>query len=224
MVADGTERKGRGVRVRHLAGRFRHTPAGRTVRRWLSAVLPYRRMRGERLDAEYAAGRWDYLRSSSELARFSVVAGYCHHLRPGGRILEVGCGEGILQEKLDPRHYARYVGVDVSAEAVARAAPRASGTVAFVRADAAVWEPGETFDLVVFNECLEYFDDPVALVRRYERFLDPGGLFLVSMFVGVDTVRAKRIWKRLEAVYPVRDQTRVTNHAGLSWTIKVLAP
>jgi 2-polyprenyl-3-methyl-5-hydroxy-6-metoxy-1,4-benzoquinol methylase len=197
------------------------------VRRGLSLVLPYRRMRGgrEKMDSDYAHGKWDYLRGLGELGRFSILVGYCHFLKPGGRILEIGCGEGILQERLDPARYSRYVGVDVSAEAIQRAAGNEKTT--FVCADATVWQPTEeekTFDLIVFNECLEYFDDPLAVVRRYEPALAPGGTFLVSMFTGVETARTVRIWRWLEAVYTVEDATRVTNKAGLSWILKVLKP
>lgn len=209
--------------------RLRHSRPARAARRWLSLILPYRKMTGgrERLDAEYARGSWDYLRSLGELGRFSVLAGYCHYLKPGGRILEIGCGEGILQERLDPARYSRYVGVDVSAEAIGRAQarePGSDGRTAFVCADAAAWEPGETFDLIAFNECLEYFDDPLGLVRRYEPALAPDGAFLVSMFAGLDTTRTRRIWRWLEEAYPVEDVTRVTNRAGLTWVLKVLRP
>ena len=205
---------------------LRHTRPARAARRWLSRVLPYRTMEGgrERLDAQYARGSWDYLRSLDEFARFSVLAGYCHYLKPGGRILEIGCGEGILQERLDPARYARYVGVDISEEAIRRALARSNGRTAFVCADAAAWEPGEAFDLIAFNECLEYFDDPVGLVRRYEPSLAPDGAFLVSMFAGLDTTRTRRIWRWLEEVYEVADATRVTNRKGLTWVLEVLRP
>lgn len=199
----------------------------KAVRRGLSLVLPYRKMRGgrEKMDSDYAHGKWDYLRGVEELGRFSILVGYCHFLKPGGRILEIGCGEGILQERLDPARYSRYMGVDISAEAVSRATARAGdGKTAFLCADAAVWQPEGTFDLVVFNECLEYFDDPLAVVRRYEPALAPGGAFLVSMFTGVETARTLRIWKWLESAYAVEDSTRVTNKAGISWILKVLKP
>jgi len=197
------------------------------VRRGLSLVLPYRKMRGgrEKMDSDYAHGKWDYLRGIGELGRFSILVGYCHFLKPGGRILEIGCGEGILQERLDRTRYSRYVGVDVSAEAVDRATARGGDDrTAFVCADAALWQPEETFDLIVFNECLEYFDDPLAVVRHYEPALAPDGAFLVSMFTGVETARTLRIWKWLESVYSVEDATRVTNKAGISWILKVLKP
>jgi SAM-dependent methyltransferase len=198
----------------------------KAVRRGLSLVLPYRKMRGgrEKMDSDYAHGKWDYLRGIGELGRFSILVGYCHFLKPGGRILEIGCGEGLLAERLDPRRFSRYLGVDIAEEALRRAAARADDRVRFVCADAALWQPEETFDLVVFNECLEYFDDPLAVVRRYEPALAPGGAFLVSMFTGVETARTLRIWRWLESVYAVEDATRVTNKAGISWILKVLKP
>src|SRR5262245_51695956 len=54
----------------------------------------------ERWDEEYASGRWDVMRRSDELARYSVLAGYLRRLHPRGRVLDVGCGEGILLEHL----------------------------------------------------------------------------------------------------------------------------
>ena len=194
------------------------------LRRALSRFLPYHKMRGgqTKMDADYAHGKWDYLRGIEELGRFSILVGYCQYLKPRGRILEIGCGEGILQGRLDPDRYSRFVGVDISAKAIQRTRPDEKTT--FVRADAVDWQPVEVFDLIIFNECLEYFDDPLALVRHYESSLAPDGAFLVSMFQGVETARTARIWKWLESVYAVEDITRVTNRAGWTWILKVLRP
>ena len=66
---------------------------------WLSTILPYRPLDGRRkvLEAEYSRGVWDYLSGVEELTRFSVVVGYCHYFHKNGSILEIGCGEGLLQ-------------------------------------------------------------------------------------------------------------------------------
>ncbi len=205
---------------------FTTKPVINLWKRWLSIILPYQPMKGGRavLDSEYSRGKWDYLRDLDELSRFSVIVGYCHHLKPAGTILEIGCGEGILQERLCPSGYARYVGVDVSEEAIRRAAHKQNEKTCFVREDASIYSSEERFDLIVFNECLEYFDDPLGAVRRYERFLEQDGFYIVSMFAGIDTLRTRRIWKALESAYTPAAETRVSTKPGYSWIIKVFTP
>jgi 2-polyprenyl-3-methyl-5-hydroxy-6-metoxy-1,4-benzoquinol methylase len=195
-------------------------------KRAVSSVKPYQPMDGGRelLDRQYATGVWDYLRGLEELSRFSVIAGYCHYLKNQGSILEIGCGEGLLPERFDGAKYSRYVGVDISAEAVRRAAARENAKTSFITADAAVYVTAERFDVIVFNECLEYFSDPLSVVRRYEPFLREHGIFIVSMFVGLDTARTSRIWRSLGAVYTPRAVTRVTNEDRYTWIIKVFSP
>jgi SAM-dependent methyltransferase len=197
-------------------------------------LLPYRSMPASRqlLNDQYRKGKWDYLWSLSEFARFSVVAGYCRLLRPGGSVLEVGCGEGVLQDRMDQSSYRKYVGIDLSDDAIQRAQARVQSTAAsgrllpvtFVVANALAYVPAETFDVIVFNESLEYFTDPVAAVRRYEGFLTGDGIFIVSIFRGPDTMRWKRIWRRLAHVYTTDDSTSVTNKSGMTWDIRVLSP
>lgn len=188
-----------------------------------STLEPYLPLPGGRalLDAQYAEGVWDYLRGVGELSRFSVVAGYCHYFKQGGRILELGCGEGLHLERLDLTKISRYVGVDISAEAIARAVHRHSGRSDFVTADAAVYWPDESFDVVVFNECLEYFKKPLWLLQRYEEFLRPEGVYIVSMFSGP---RVDRIWQSLQGYYEVSANTLVSTKPSFSWRIKVLVP
>jgi 2-polyprenyl-3-methyl-5-hydroxy-6-metoxy-1,4-benzoquinol methylase len=196
------------------------------VRRSLSRILPYRPMIGgrERLDAEYAAGDWDYLRALSELSRFSVIAGYCHHLKPGGALLELGCGEGLLTDRLDKSKYSRYLGVDIAPAAIARAHARKDAVTDFVAADAEQFTAPSSFDVIMFNECLEYFQDPLALVRRYDVMLTPGGVFIASIFDGLDTARSVKIWRMLRSHYDELAVTRMRNEQGYAWSIKVLRP
>lgn len=197
-----------------------------SLRLWSSHVLPARPMRGGRelLDAEYAAGVWDYLRDVEEQPRFSVIAGYCHQFKPGGNILEVGCGEGLLQERLCGDRYARYLGVDISENAIARAASKQSENVEFVVGDASTFRPEYRFDVVVFNESLEYFAQPERLLRRYEEFLAEDGIYIASVFVGTDNVRHKHIWKTIDSLYPTVARTRVSTGSRLTWNIRVLVP
>lgn len=198
----------------------------RACQRSASRLAPFRPMPGSQalLDAEYREGVWDYLSGLDELSRFSVIVGYCHYLAPRGSILEVGCGAGTLQGRLNPAEYSRYVGIDISTEAIRRAKARETDQTTFVAADAATYVPAGPFDLIVFNESLEYFADPTSVVARYDTFLTERGRHIVSMFVGLDTARTSRIWRRLDRRYRIETQTRVMNGEGFVWIIKVLLP
>ena len=103
-------------------------------------------------DAQYVAGRWAYLGELPELARFSVLAGYLRHFKPGGAILDVGCGEGVLAKRLPRGDYRRYVGVDLSAAAIEQAARSLAPNASWIAADAQTYAPTERFDAIVFNE------------------------------------------------------------------------
>lgn len=196
------------------------------VKQQIARFTPYRPATGTQaiFDAEYANGRWDYLRRPTELPRFSVIAGYCHYYQPSSVILDVGCGEGILQESLCPSTYRRYVGIDYAQEAIQRAAHKQDAKTHFVQADAATYLPTERFNVIVFNECLYYFADPLGVVERYEPFLAPDGIYIVSMFDEVEKAKAQQIWQMLARLYTPEAETRLSTKAHYSWTIKLFQP
>lgn len=172
-------------------------------------------------EAQYAAGRWDFLAQLSELARFSVLAGYIWQLRPGGSVLDVGCGQGVLARRLPSSAYSRYVGIDLSGSAIAVAQAQQPERTTFLAADCEEYSPAEQFDVMVFNEVLCCLHDPLRTVERYTRSLNPGGLLLVSMCTA-GRGSATILW-RLKRVYATVDEVRVT-HRGrkVSWVCTVL--
>lgn len=205
---------------------FAYLPA--RVRRWIDRRLrrsERRRRRAsaptaQRWEAEYRDERWAFLNRLEEMGRYAVLAGYVRRLKPGGAVLDVGCGEGLLREDLGAA-CARYVGVDVSPEAVRRAQPRADARTRFVAATAETFEPEGRFDVVVFNECLYCFDDPLEVLRRYAGFLAPGGLVMASMYA---EARPRRIWRALRPGWKTVDEVCLLHPSGKAWTVKVLAP
>jgi 2-polyprenyl-3-methyl-5-hydroxy-6-metoxy-1,4-benzoquinol methylase len=193
------------------------------MRKILWKLLPYRhdQVSQEQFELLYASGRLDWYRDISELARYSVVIGYCHYFKPAGAILDIGCGEGILQERLAPYSYSRYVGVDFSKTAISRAADKQDEKTCFVMADINTYVTDEQFNIIIFNECLFYINDHLSLMKRYEDYLKDDGLFIVS---ACDHERVKKVWKIIEAVYPVGDEVHISHKPNLSWTVKVLMP
>jgi 2-polyprenyl-3-methyl-5-hydroxy-6-metoxy-1,4-benzoquinol methylase len=174
----------------------------------------------EAWEEQYGRGGWEFMRRLDEVARYSVIAGFLHHLKAGGSVLDVGSGEGLLADHLRPLGYSRYLGVDLSEAAIQQAAGRRDATTAFAAADAETYEPPGRWDAVVFNECVYYFNDPVGTVRRYEACLEPGGVFVVSTF---RSRRADVILKRLLESCRLREETAITNRKG-TWVVRVLEP
>jgi 2-polyprenyl-3-methyl-5-hydroxy-6-metoxy-1,4-benzoquinol methylase len=196
------------------------------MRRAASYFLPYTPMKGgeSHLDRQYSKGSWEYLRGVGELPRFSLVVGYCHHFKPNGRIAEVGAGDGILHERLDRTKYRHYLGLDISKVAIERLRDRADAANEFIVADAANFATTEQYEVVVFNEVLEYFEAPDDVVRRWAGFLAPGGIIVVSMFSGLDTARSVKIWRALKPDFQSLAEAEVKNERGRRWKVKVLAP
>ena len=197
--------------------------------RWLN-VLANRRHRNDGLlqsaqtwEAQYAAGRWDYLADLSELARFSVLAGYICHLKPGGSVLDTGCGQGVLMRRLPTSAYSRYVGIDLSDSAISVARQHANEHSTFVVANCEEYSPAEQFDVIVFNEVLCCLRDPMRTVERYVQSLNPGGLLLVSLCTAARG--STTLLRQLERSYATVDRVRV-DHSGrkVSWVCTALSP
>ncbi|HEY8147562.1 MAG TPA: methyltransferase domain-containing protein [Vicinamibacteria bacterium] len=124
--------------------------------------------------------RWDP-QTYAKHARFvsDLGSGVVELLAPraGERILDLGCGDGALTEKLVAAG-AEVVAVDASAEQVAGA--RARGLDARVaRAEALPF--AAEFDAVFSNAALHWMRDADAVLASVHRALLPGGRFVAEM-------------------------------------------
>src|SRR3984957_12151942 len=103
-------------------------------------------------------------------------------IRPGMRVLDLGCGAGdsafVAAELVGPG--GSVVGVDYSADALARARLRAGqrglAQVQFIEGDFYDPAPGGPFDAIVERLSLWLLPDPAEVLRRQATVLRPGGL------------------------------------------------
>jgi SAM-dependent methyltransferase len=101
-------------------------------------------------------------------------------LRPGDRVLDVGCGSGQLSLQAADRVApdGRVLGVDVSAPLVALARRRAAGRehVRFLECDAQEADVAhDAHDVVVSRFGVMFFDDPVTAFANLRAAVAPGG-------------------------------------------------
>jgi ubiquinone/menaquinone biosynthesis C-methylase UbiE len=161
---------------------------------------------------------WDRQEPSSG----AMVAGLGEHadllaLRPGQRLLEVGCGTGKttawLAQQVAP---GRVTAVDFAPRMIARA--RAKGIRArFCCLDVCQDELGQgCFDVILCFHCFPHFRDQPAALRAFARALAPGGRLIVMHLSG--SARINQFHSQVHG--PVRDDRLP---AGDQWPA-LLAP
>jgi SAM-dependent methyltransferase len=104
-------------------------------------------------------------------------------LRPGMRVLDIGCGVGdvalLAGELVGPNGCV--LGIDRSTAAIRTAERRVAqarqrGRIRFAVADLDSFVPDETFDAVIGRLILMYLPDPSATLRRFAGHVQPGGI------------------------------------------------
>ena len=103
----------------------------------------------------------------------------------GKRVLDVGCGGGILSDSM-ARRGAEVLGIDLASKALRVAelhaleaqTPRVSYRE--VSAEALAAEETASFDAVTCMEMLEHVPDPASVVRACAALVKPGGWVFIS--------------------------------------------
>ena len=114
-----------------------------------------------------------------------VAAAVREHLRAGGAVLDVGCGSGLVADRILDRD-AWYVGTDFGGHHIEYAAKRfrdADGPLrlSFARCDGELLPfPPSVFDVVVMSEVIEHLMRPQLAVWEVARVLRPGGVFVMT--------------------------------------------
>jgi len=178
-------------------------------------------------DSEFRSGKWNFIDNTAS----DCVYPYLETYAKNGNILDLGCGPGNTATELAANAYRTYVGVDISAAALAKAAGRTeacgrTGKNYFVRADFLGYEPTEKFNVVLFRESLYHV--PVGQVRpilaRYSRHLTSDGVFVVRIFLaerGKPKYRLAMMMRRIEKDYEIVEKRQ---HGDSGATVVVFRP
>jgi ubiquinone/menaquinone biosynthesis C-methylase UbiE len=145
--------------------------AGDRVARWLSRAAGLERQLAAVADVLFAAAA----------------------LRPGERVLDVGCGAGPTTRRAarEVGPTGRVTGLDISAEMLTAAAAQPdqddAAPLAWVTADAATWQPDhDAFDVVLSRFGVMFFADPAAAFSRLATATRPGGRLAVAVWARRD--------------------------------------
>lgn len=138
-----------------------------------------------------------------------------------GTVLDVGCGGGRLFHYLTEHAglpAALYTGIDCCGEAVRRAAARFP-EAGFARRDYGSESVASRFDCVIFNDSLQCFDDPAAVLDKcVARNMHACSVLIVAMTAG----RQDAAWELLAQRYRVVDEQRISEADGSVWVLRTL--
>ncbi|KAK2439651.1 phosphoethanolamine N-methyltransferase [Trifolium repens] len=105
-------------------------------------------------------------------------------LKPGQKVLDVGCGVGGGDFYMAENFDVEVVGVDLSINMISRAIERAIGlryTVEFDCADCSKKTyPEKTYDVIYTRDAMLYIKDKPTLFRSFYKWLKPGGQLLIT--------------------------------------------
>ena len=135
----------------------------------------------------------------------AMLADVAARLRPGDRVLEIGCGTGGTAIRL-AAGVSSYVATDFSAEMIriARAKP-APPSLRFQLAEAGELPEGGPFDAICAFNVLHLVDDLPSLLRQLRAGLAPGGRLICKVWCFGDLpVRFRLLFRtlRLMGLFP----------------------
>ena len=139
-------------------------------------------------------------------------------LAAGARILDVGCGRGVILGALAEQGFEVH-GLEISAEAARGTDPRAEIRIAENLKDAEYRTA--SFDQVIIWHVLEHLIDPAGTLREAHRILKPGGRLIVAVpnFSSLQARCTGAAWFHLDLPrhvyhFPLSALRRLLTHTG----------
>ena len=101
-------------------------------------------------------------------------------LKEKRRVLDYGCGLGYNYQRPLSRNVQKYVGADVSENAVQNARSKGFEAVMILE-NGKIEIPDGTCDGAVCSEVFEHLWDPLAAAKELHRVLEPGGVLVATV-------------------------------------------
>jgi 2-polyprenyl-3-methyl-5-hydroxy-6-metoxy-1,4-benzoquinol methylase len=143
-------------------------------------------------DQEFSSGKWNFIDNTAS----DCVYSHLNRFAQNKNVLDLGCGPGNTANEM-ASGYKRYVGVDISEEALTKARRRSeqngrADKNSFGQGDFLSYTPSQKFDVILFREAMYHV--PLGKVKevldRFSKYLAHEGVFIVRLYV-IENGKAK---------------------------------
>lgn len=122
-------------------------------------------------------GRYDFFDSDVYGVHRKIV----DYIGPKKKVLDVGCADGNISEKLY-LHECEIVGIEIDAESAQRAKQYCKEViVSDVESIELNDEYANYFDIILFADVLEHLKEPLAVLKRFKHYLKDDGYIIISI-------------------------------------------
>lgn len=107
------------------------------------------------------------------------------YLEDGQKVLDVGCGTGLITNLFATRYVSKFIGLDFSLGVdIANQFAKTNhiDNVEFVKEDFYSFDPLEKFDIVIAQSFLTHAADPVSALQKLMTAVRPGGTIIFSVY------------------------------------------
>ena len=98
----------------------------------------------------------------------------------GPRILDIGCGDGVITEELGKR-FEEVIGIDEAKAQINHARENFKNAKFILSSVEDFDSEGKLFDSVISIEVLEHVDNPVFVLKKMKSFVKEGGYLIVMV-------------------------------------------
>ena len=141
--------------------------------------------RKKRWDKQYKSGRWESLKSDLESQRYHQIIGYAKEFGVANPVmLDIGCGDGVLNTRMEDFTPSYFLGVDFSVVSIEKAKEHQFENAEFLAEDVLNFQPKRNYDVIVFNEAFYYIPEgeKTRVLNTILDHLNPNGVMITSIF------------------------------------------
>lgn len=165
----------------------------------------------QKWDQQWKSGAWDYMdKVAVERSKIAIIGGVFAHIytNSNASVLDMGCGEGAMSDFLSEGQKQRYLGVDLSKEAIVNARMKRP-KLKFLHSGVYQFVPHHQFDIIVFSDVL-YYVEHEKILQQYSKYLTPTGIIILSIFHTTEKLMYENIFNSARNIYNKIDEVDVS--------------